>query len=72
VTVEYNAAVPPETFDVVVVDQCHRSIFGVWRQVIDYFDAFVIGLTATPNKQALGFFTHAAGARGRRGGSRSG
>ncbi len=56
VEVEYNPAVPPETFDVVIVDECHRSIFGVWRQVIDYFDAFVIGLTATPNKQALAFF----------------
>jgi len=56
VLVGYNPLVPPETFDVVIVDECHRSIFGVWRQVIDYFDAFVIGLTATPNKQALGFF----------------
>jgi len=56
VLVEYNSLVPPETFDIVIVDECHRSIFGVWRQVIDYFDAFVIGLTATPNKQALGFF----------------
>jgi type I restriction enzyme R subunit len=56
VTVEYNPDVPPETFDVVIVDECHRSIFGVWRQVLDYFDAFVIGLTATPNKQALAFF----------------
>ena len=56
VAVEYNPAVPPETFDVVIVDECHRSIFGVWRQVLDYFDAFVIGLTATPNKQALAFF----------------
>src|SRR5213076_3191486 len=54
--VEYSAAVPPETFDVVIVDECHRSIFGVWRQVLDYFDAFTIGLTATPNKQACGFF----------------
>ena len=54
--VEYSAAVPPETFDVVIVDECHRSIFGVWRQVLDYFDAFTIGLTATPNKQAFGFF----------------
>ncbi len=53
---DYNPAVPPETFDVVIVDECHRSIFGVWRQVLDYFDAFQIGLTATPNKQALGFF----------------
>jgi type I restriction enzyme R subunit len=56
VAVDYNAEVPPETFDVVIVDECHRSIYGVWRQVIDYFDAFVIGLTATPNKQAFGFF----------------
>ena len=54
--VEYNPAVPPETFDVVIVDECHRSIFGLWRQVLDYFDAFTIGLTATPNKQAFGFF----------------
>ena len=56
VPVEYNAAVPPETFDVVIVDECHRSIYGLWRQVLDYFDAFTIGLTATPNKQAFGFF----------------
>ena len=56
VAVDYNPEVPPETFDVVIVDECHRSIFGVWRQVLDYFDAFVIGLTATPNKQALAFF----------------
>jgi type I restriction enzyme R subunit len=48
--------VPPDTFDFIVVDECHRSIFGVWRQVLEYFDAFIIGLSATPNKQALGFF----------------
>ena len=56
VPVEYNAALPIEAFDVVIVDECHRSIYGLWRQVIDYFDASVIGLTATPNKQAFGFF----------------
>ncbi len=56
VPVTYNPKVPPETFDVVIVDECHRSIFGLWRQVLDYFDAFTIGLTATPNKQAFGFF----------------
>ena len=56
VPVAYNPAVPIEAFDVIIVDECHRSIFGLWRQVIDYFDAFVIGLTATPNKQAFGFF----------------
>jgi type I restriction enzyme R subunit len=54
--VEYNHAVPPEAFDVIIVDECHRSIYGLWRQVLDYFDAFTIGLTATPNKQAFGFF----------------
>jgi type I restriction enzyme, R subunit len=56
VPVAYNPKVPPETFDVVIVDECHRSIFGLWRQVLEYFDAFTIGLTATPNKQAFGFF----------------
>ena len=56
VPVDYNRAVPIEAFDVVIVDECHRSIYGVWRQVLDYFDAFIVGLTATPNKQAFGFF----------------
>jgi type I restriction enzyme, R subunit len=56
VPVEYNPAVPIEFFDVIVIDECHRSIYGLWRQVLDYFDAFLIGLTATPNKQAFGFF----------------
>jgi len=56
VPVEYNAAVPPEMFDVIVVDECHRSIYGLWRQVLDYFNGFIVGLTATPNKQAFGFF----------------
>lgn len=54
--VVYNPAIPIETFDVVIVDECHRSIYGVWRQVLDYFDSFIIGLTATPSKHTLGFF----------------
>jgi type I restriction enzyme R subunit len=54
--VAYNAAIPPETFDVLIVDECHRSIYGVWSQVLAYFDAHIIGLTATPSKQTLGFF----------------
>lgn len=54
--VVYNAAIPPETFDVVIVDECHRSIYGIWSQVLAYFDAHIIGLTATPSKQTLGFF----------------
>ena len=54
--VVYNPAVPIETFDVVVVDECHRSIYNIWRQVLEYFDASLIGLTATPSKQTIGFF----------------
>jgi type I restriction enzyme R subunit len=56
VEVGYNSGLPIESFDVVVIDECHRSIYGVWRQVIEYFDAFLIGLTATPGKQTFGFF----------------
>ncbi len=56
VTVEYSAGMPPEAFDLVIVDECHRSIYGVWRGVLEYFDAHVLGLTATPTKQTFGFF----------------
>lgn len=56
VKVRYNPELPPETFDVIFVDECHRSIYGLWSQVLAYFDAHIIGLTATPSKQALGFF----------------
>lgn len=54
--VAYNPAIPIETFDFVVTDECHRSIYNLWRQVLEYFDAFLIGLTATPSKQTIGFF----------------
>ncbi|MFZ1576820.1 MAG: DEAD/DEAH box helicase family protein, partial [Nostocoides sp.] len=47
VTVTYSSAMPPEAFDLVIVDEAHRSIYGVWRGVLEYFDAHVIGLTAT-------------------------
>ncbi len=53
---DYNADLPIETFDFIVTDECHRSIYGLWRQVLDYFDAHLIGLTATPTKHTLGFF----------------
>ncbi len=56
VEIAYNAKIPIETFDVVIIDECHRSIYGVWRQVIEYFDAYLVGLTATPAKQTFGFF----------------
>ena len=54
--VVYNPKVPIESYDVIVVDECHRSIYGVWRQVLEYFDAFIVGLTATPGIQTHAFF----------------
>jgi len=54
--VVYNPEIPIETFDFIITDECHRSIYNLWRQVLEYFDAFLIGLTATPSKQTLGFF----------------
>jgi type I restriction enzyme R subunit len=56
VDVVYNSEIPLEMFDVIITDECHRSIYHLWRQVLEYFDAFIIGLTATPSKQTLGFF----------------
>jgi len=55
-TVLYNPALPIEFFDTLVTDECHRSIYNLWRQVLEYYDAFLIGLTATPSKQTFGFF----------------
>lgn len=54
--VEYNPRLAIEDFDFIVTDECHRSIYNLWRQVLDYFDAHLIGLTATPSKQTIGFF----------------
>ena len=56
VPVEYNPAFPIEEFDFIITDECHRSIYNLWRQVLEYFDASLIGLTATPSKQTFGFF----------------
>jgi type I restriction enzyme R subunit len=56
IPVEYSPQVPIETFDFIVIDECHRSIYNLWKQVLDYFDAFLIGLTATPDKRTFGFF----------------
>jgi len=54
--VVYNEKYPPEFFDCIIVDECHRSIYNVWNQVLEYFDSFIIGLTATPDKRTFGFF----------------
>jgi len=56
VNVAYSSQMPPESFDLIIVDECHRSIFGVWRGVLEYFSAHIVGLTATPDKRAFGFF----------------
>ena len=56
VPVVYNEKIPPEFFDFIVIDECHRSIYNLWRQVLEYFDAFLIGLTATPDNRTYGFF----------------
>ncbi|MGD1098857.1 MAG: type I restriction-modification enzyme R subunit C-terminal domain-containing protein [Thermoplasmata archaeon] len=56
VGVPYNPNIPIEFFDFIFIDECHRSIYTVWRQVIEYFDSFLVGLTATPNSQTFGFF----------------
>ena len=53
---DYSPSLPPEAFDLIIVDECHRSIYGVWRSVLEYFDAHILGLTATPTKQTYGFF----------------
>ena len=54
--VVYNDKYPPEFFDCIIVDECHRSIYNVWSQVLSYFDAFIIGLTATPDNRTFAFF----------------
>jgi type I restriction enzyme, R subunit len=54
--VQYNPRLPIDYYDVIITDECHRSIYNLWRQVLEYFDAFLIGLTATPSKQTFGFF----------------
>ncbi|MFH0729479.1 MAG: DEAD/DEAH box helicase family protein [Pseudomonadota bacterium] len=56
IPVVYNAGLPVEFFDFIVIDECHRSIYNLWKQVLDYFDAFLIGLTATPDSRTFGFF----------------
>lgn len=54
--VRYNPRIPVEYYDFIITDECHRSIYKLWRQVLEYFDASIIGLTATPGKQTYGFF----------------
>ena len=54
--VVYNGKIPPEFFDFIIIDECHRSIYNLWLQVLEYFDAYLVGLTATPDNRTYGFF----------------
>jgi len=56
IPVGYNEKVPIEFFDFVVIDECHRSIYNLWKQILDYFDVFQVGLTATPDNRTFGYF----------------
>lgn len=50
---------PPDYFQLIIVDECHRSIYGKWKKVLDYFsEAKVLGLTATPTPEAYAFFNN--------------
>ncbi len=42
--------ISPGFFDLIVMDECHRSIYNKWKDVLSYFDAIQIGLTATPSE----------------------
>ena len=54
-----NPQLPPDFFDMIVVDECHRSIYGNWRAVLEYFSsAKIVGLTATPIPETLAFFNN--------------
>ncbi|WP_026896760.1 type I restriction endonuclease subunit R [Daejeonella oryzae] len=52
----YNERISPEFFDFIVIDECHRSIYNLWKQVLDYFDVFQVGLTATPDNRTFAYF----------------
>lgn len=54
--VVYNEKIPPEFFDLIIIDECHRSIYNTWLQVLEYFDSYLVGLTATPDNRTYGFF----------------
>ena len=54
-----NPLLPKDFFDMIIIDECHRSIYGNWRKVLDYFSsAKMIGLTATPAPETEAFFDH--------------
>lgn len=54
-----NPTLPKDFFDAIIIDECHRSIYGNWKKVLDYFStAKMIGLTATPVPETMAFFNN--------------
>lgn len=54
-----NLKLPPNYFQFIIIDECHRSIYGKWKAVLDYFySANILGLTATPTPETYGFFNN--------------
>ena len=54
-----NPNLPHDYFDLIIIDECHRSIYGNWRKVLEYFDtARLVGLTATPIPETMAFFNN--------------
>lgn len=57
ITLGDDLKLPPDYFQLIIVDECHRSIYGKWKAVLDYFSgAKVLGLTATPTPEAYAYF----------------
>ena len=54
-----SVTLPPDFFDIIIIDECHRSIYGNWKAVLDYFhSARMIGLTATPVPETKAYFNN--------------
>ena len=54
-----NPNLPHDYFDLIIIDECHRSIYRNWRKVLEYFDtARLVGLTATPIPETMAFFNN--------------
>lgn len=52
-----NPSLPPDYFDLIIIDECHRSIYSKWKAVLNYFlTARLVGMTATPIPETLSFF----------------
>ena len=59
VTLPPNPNLPHDYFDMIIIDECHRSIYGNWRKVLEHFDtARLVGLTATPIPETMAFFNN--------------